>query len=175
MLNRVSQLSPQNMPVVYCPACEQRIGGFYLYPMSFRDLEKAGALRRRNTGMNSSNEEKSTKGLGTGSNRKRKNDLVDIEVGAVEELEAAASPFLFLSDTRTGRWTNEEICFVDHLIRLFDNGALTLPHGLKLNDFLSEILMCKSSRLTKKMKNARLSTRSYTLGSTEKSSLCCRF
>jgi hypothetical protein len=32
---------------------------------------------------------------------------------------------------------------------------------MKLSDFLGEVLLCKSSRLTKKMKNAKLSVRSY--------------
>jgi len=64
---------------------------------------------------------------------------------------------------RTGRWTTEEIAFVDFLLNAFDRGMLTLPHGIKLNEFLGDVLLCKSSRLTKKMKNARLSTRSYEL------------
>lgn len=62
---------------------------------------------------------------------------------------------------RTGRWTDEEIAFVDFLVEAFDTGRLPVEHGLKLNDFLADFLLCKSSRLTKKMKNARLSVRAY--------------
>lgn len=68
---------------------------------------------------------------------------------------------------RTGRWTDEEIAYVDYLVTAFDQGTLPLPHGIKLNEFLGDMLICKSSRLTKKMKNAKLSTRSFVLGSSQ--------
>jgi hypothetical protein len=64
---------------------------------------------------------------------------------------------------RTGRWSSEEVNFVDQIVAAFDQGALPLPHGVKLNEFLGDMLLCKSSRLTKKMKNAKLSMRSFTL------------
>eukprot|EP00816_Leptocylindrus_hargravesii_P001693 CAMPEP_0196805590 /NCGR_PEP_ID=MMETSP1362-20130617/5381_1 /TAXON_ID=163516 /ORGANISM="Leptocylindrus danicus, Strain CCMP1856" /LENGTH=735 /DNA_ID=CAMNT_0042178607 /DNA_START=268 /DNA_END=2475 /DNA_ORIENTATION=+ len=64
-------------------------------------------------------------------------------------------------DRRTGRWTPEEMAYVDELIRTFEQGKLPLVNGMKLNDFLAGMLQCKQSRLTKKMKNARLSSRSY--------------
>lgn len=64
-------------------------------------------------------------------------------------------------DRRTGRWTPEEMAYVDELIRTFEQGRLPLVNGTKLNDFLAGMLQCKQSRLTKKMKNARLSSRSY--------------
>lgn len=62
---------------------------------------------------------------------------------------------------RTGRWASEESAFVDRLIKAFDAGLLPLPHGIKLNDFLCDLLSCRTSRLTKKLKNAKLSARSY--------------
>eukprot|EP00977_Amphora_coffeiformis_P017903 scaffold6007_cov183-Amphora_coffeaeformis.AAC.27 len=62
---------------------------------------------------------------------------------------------------RTGRWTDDEMTFTNFLVEAFDDGKLPIESGLKLNEFLSDVLLCKSSRLTKKMKNARLSTRSY--------------
>jgi hypothetical protein len=70
------------------------------------------------------------------------------------------------TELRTGRWTIEETAYCDKLIQLFEGGLLPLPNGVKLNDFLASMLKSKQSRLTKKMKNARLSTRSYnrTLG-----------
>jgi hypothetical protein len=62
---------------------------------------------------------------------------------------------------RTGRWTDEETDFVDFLVHAFDRGSLPMAAGIRLNDFLCSVLMCKASRLTKKMKNARLSMRVY--------------
>ena len=65
------------------------------------------------------------------------------------------------SDLRTGRWTTEETAYCDQLIDKFERGMLPLGDGIKLNDFLSNMLKSKQSRLTKKMKNARLSARCY--------------
>ena len=64
---------------------------------------------------------------------------------------------------RTGRWTEEEIVFVDCLIDAYDRGVLPVTVGVRLNDFLCSLLRCKASRLTKKMKNAKLSVRAYDL------------
>jgi len=68
-------------------------------------------------------------------------------------------------NNRTGRWSSEEVALVDALVSAFDHGTLTMPHGVKLHEFLGDLLLCKSSRLTKKMKNAKLNTRSYTFSS----------
>jgi hypothetical protein len=65
------------------------------------------------------------------------------------------------TELRTGRWTPEETAYCDKLIELFEGGFLPLPDGTKLNDFLASMLKSKQSRLTKKMKNARLSARAY--------------
>jgi len=65
------------------------------------------------------------------------------------------------SDLRTGRWTHEETAYCDQLIYYFEKGALPIPNGVKLHEFLAKMLKSKQSRLTKKMKNARLSTRQY--------------
>ena len=62
---------------------------------------------------------------------------------------------------RTGRWSSEESNLVDKLIKSFDAGLLPLPHGIKLNDFLCDLLSCRTSRLTKKLKHEKLSSRSY--------------
>lgn len=62
---------------------------------------------------------------------------------------------------RTGRWTFEEIELVEFLLTSFDRGVLPIAGGVRLDDFLGSILLCKSSRLTKKMKHARLSVREY--------------
>lgn len=65
------------------------------------------------------------------------------------------------ADLRTGRWTQEETDYCDALIRLFEEGKLPIPEGLKLNEFLANMLKSKQARLTKKMKNAKLATRQY--------------
>lgn len=62
---------------------------------------------------------------------------------------------------RTGRWTPEEADYCDGLMHWFEQGALPLPDGLKLNEFLAHMLKSKQSRLTKKRKHAGLSTRQY--------------
>jgi hypothetical protein len=65
------------------------------------------------------------------------------------------------SDLRTGRWTTEETLYCDKLIEKFQQGELPVAEGMKLNDFLATMLKSKQSRLTKKMKNARLSAKTY--------------
>jgi hypothetical protein len=70
----------------------------------------------------------------------------------------------FLAEKRTGRWTPEEMAYCDKLIAKFQAGELPLVDGIKLNDFLSNMLKSKQSRLTKKMKNAKLSTKMFERG-----------
>jgi hypothetical protein len=65
------------------------------------------------------------------------------------------------SDLRTGRWTTEETLYCDKMIEHFESGSLPIAEGIKLNDFLANMLKSKQSRLTKKMKNAKLSSKAY--------------
>ncbi len=62
---------------------------------------------------------------------------------------------------RTGRWNAEESAYTSILIKCFEMGILPLPHGMKLNDFLCDLLSCRTSRLTKKLKHAKLGSRTY--------------
>lgn len=64
-------------------------------------------------------------------------------------------------DLRTGRWTTDEMAYCDKLIETFEQGILPVADGVKLNDFLANMLKSKQSRLTKKMKNAKLSAKSF--------------
>jgi len=66
------------------------------------------------------------------------------------------------NDNRTGRWTLEETALCDKLIDRFKAGDLPVKNGVKLNDFLANMLKSKQSRLTKKMKNANLSGKQFT-------------
>ena len=90
-------------------------------------------------------------------NRKRKNSEVGNGIADVGLEKSKDS-----NDCRTGRWTPEEMAYVDELISLYDKGELPIGDGIKLNDFLSRMLKSKQSRLTKKMKNAKLSSKTYT-------------
>ena len=155
-----------------CPVCKTGVvTGMYLFPLSLSILDRAVELRKKcaRAAARASGATAAT----TNVNGKRQRDL-DNDFHEVQ----AESSYLLLSHTRssltstmsmetdihrTGRWTAEEIGYVDFLLNAFDRGLLTLPHGVKLNEFLGDVLLCKSSRLTKKMKNAKLSTRSYTL------------
>jgi hypothetical protein len=67
----------------------------------------------------------------------------------------------YIADRRTGRWTNEEMIYCDKLISSFERGSVPLADGIKLNEFLGNMLKSKQSRLTKKMKNAKLSTKVF--------------
>ena len=70
---------------------------------------------------------------------------------------------------RTGRWNAEESAYTHSLIKCFEMGMLPLPHGIKLNDFLCDLLSCRTSRLTKKLKHAKLGSRTYRGGIMDKS------
>ena len=146
-----------------CPCCRsQAVSGLYLVPLSFSDLERSIELRK-------SCAKAAAKTSATQLGKHPRDDEHEVY---------AESSYLLLShhrgslsgtglsdreQQRTGRWTDEEIAFVDYLVSAFDQGILPLPHGIKLNEFLGDMLLCKSSRLTKKMKNAKLSTRSFSL------------
>ena len=133
-------------------------------PLCFNDVERAISLKRNEL---------------SGNGRFAQKQQAGRKHGREEDIEIQAeSPYLLLSNSnsaiscsglskgqqRTGRWTNEESALVEFLVTKFDQGLLPLPHGIKLNEFLGDMLLCKSSRLTKKMKNAKLSTRSFVLG-----------
>jgi hypothetical protein len=60
---------------------------------------------------------------------------------------------------RTGRWNEEEVEYVDLLVSLFDQGLLPLADKTKLGQFLGDILLCKSSRLTKVRRKSNQHTR----------------
>ncbi len=137
-----------------CPCCQNSfIDQLKLLPLGLDDLNKAVELQK-----------------------KAGDQSLDAQDQHFQEIEAEAS-YVHLSRSggsvsaslnqnnhqRTGRWTNEEIAYTDYLVDAFDQGKLPVAQGVRLNDFLGDMLMCKGSRLTKKMKNAKLSSRSYEL------------
>ena len=77
--------------------------------------------------------------------------------------EGGESAFYDPASPRTGKWSEEEIAFRDNMVPHFVEGSFPLNNGCKLIDFLSQMLKSKPSRLTKKMKHAKLSTRHFHL------------
>jgi hypothetical protein len=153
--------------VVLCPACKsQPVSGIHLLGLSNEGLARAVQCKKADVGKYAE--------AGESSNGKRTQDY-----DSSFELVQAESSFLLASHShnkpgglssddelkRTGRWTDEETAFVDFILESFDNGKLPVKQGVKLIELLGDLLLCKSSRLTKKMKNAKLSVRSYTLKS----------
>jgi hypothetical protein len=146
-------------PLSYCPSCGQPTRGIYLVPMSFEEIDEA----RRIAAETVSNS-KSTGGRG----KKRKNATIarlnpEVMAGGEHDGGSSAStnPTAESSDARTGRWTEAEIAYCDKLVDKFETGQLPLQNGVKLNEFLANMLKSKQSRLTKKMKNAKLSAKTF--------------
>jgi hypothetical protein len=109
-----------------------------LLPMSFEEIDEAKKA--------ASSLQNAPKGRG----RKRKGSM-----------DGAEDSGLYISEKRTGRWSTEETAYCDKLIAKFESGELPIADGLKLNEFLGNMLKSKQSRLTKKMKNAKLSSKSF--------------
>ena len=136
LLQRCMALNP-NGSLTACSLCHKPTNGLYLFPMSFREIDEAAKV--------ASSLLDATKGRG----RKRK--------GAPED----EFPGAYLTERRTGRWTSDEMAYCDKLIEKFEKGDVPIEDGSKLNEFLGSMLKSKQSRLTKKMKNAKLSTRLF--------------
>ncbi|KAL3923789.1 MAG: hypothetical protein SGILL_001441, partial [Bacillariaceae sp.] len=154
-------------PNTPCPICfSGTVQGIFIQPLNFNDIEKAITLKH-------SSKESSSSSASTINGKKHGRDEdPEIEAQSTYLLlsnnhSSFSSSNLSREQQRTGRWTSEETAFVDYLVNAFDNGSMPLPHGIKLNEFLGDILLCKSSRLTKKMKNAKLSARSFELGNVQ--------
>lgn len=137
----------------HCPVCGKESTHLCLIPMLFDEIDRA-------------REEASRTNLSTKRGKKRQNATISRlnpqikQEGGYEEPVGKTSP-LDGGELRIGRWTVEETEYCDKLIKLFEGGLLPIPDGTKLNDFLSSMLKSKQARLTKKMKNARLSAREY--------------
>lgn len=155
---------------VPCPICHcGTVNGIQLLRLGLDDLDRAIELRT----LCAQAAVKASAGAkgGTVTGKRSRDEAVPDEMCNQIQSDSA---YLLLSHSkapgardhqndRTGRWSTDEVAFVDQVALAFDQGSLPVPHGVKLNEFLGDMLLCKSSRLTKKMKNAKLSTRSYTL------------
>jgi len=127
-----------NAPMTSCPHCHKATSGLFLFPTSFREIDEAkkaaNSLQKKG-----------------GRARKRKSDASQ----GVDDNNT------YVSERRTGRWTVEEMTYCDKLIEKFESGNLPIADGIKLNEFLGNMLKSKQSRLTKKMKYAKLSTKTF--------------
>ena len=150
-----------------------------MYPLHLGYLQEASTFnveKQRADASSSANKNK---------NKKRAVEEMDAQDPASQSaaaITAAALPYLIWTQMqsgpnsvsfaesdklhfRTGRWNEFETNYANFLIEMFENGALPLPNGIKCNEFLRDLLMCRSSRLTKKYKNAKLSTRLFNVNS----------
>lgn len=140
-----------------CPACKiSPVTNIQVLPLNIAELERAVEMRK------SLSREMASK---TASDDSTDQGLAEAQAEASYLLLSHGNSTAALCTDneyqRTGRWTDDEMTYTNFVIEAFDEGKLIIENRLKLNEFLSDVLLCKTSRLTKKMKNARLSTRSY--------------
>ena len=126
-----------NTPIQQCPVCRAASPqGIALIAMDFTEVDEA---------------RRAVAAAPPKKGRKRKGDKDQ------DPDHAFGDP----SDRRTGRWSTEEVAYCDILIAKFGTGELPVEEKTKLNEFLGNMLKSKQSRLTKKMKNANLSQKSF--------------
>ena len=155
----------KSVAVHRCPNCMGPCEGLTILPLDFREMDSAQKGSGQGTGgqapsqapaATTGNTPASTAGAGgAAGNNKRLHDQL-LTSGAERD-----GSYYDPNVHRVGKWSPEEIAFRDELIPHFVEGNLPLNNGLKLIDFLSRMLKSKPSRLTKKMKHARLSTRHF--------------
>lgn len=136
-----------SIPITTCPCCGQSARRMYLIAMSFDELDEAQRVAASTSVVVNKRGQKRKSATIARLNPQASNSSVDESGG---------------DDLRTGRWTTEEMAYCDMLVDKFESGQLPLVDGTKLNDFLSSMLKSKQSRLTKKMKNAKLSAKTFT-------------
>jgi bHLH-MYC and R2R3-MYB transcription factors N-terminal len=124
--------------------CHKTVDCVVLFPMSFRDIDDAHKAMSSIPGKMRGRKRKSIPGAVAGT--------------TVDVLDETGS---YISERRTGRWTLQEMTYCDKLMAKFSSGEIPVADGVKLNEFLGAMLKSKQSRLTKKMKNAKLSTKSF--------------
>lgn len=169
---RCLQLDRTCGPLESCPMCAKPAQGIVLFPMSFREIDetrrtaaalaatKLGRPKKRKGGAGSDPASVGSVGGGGAASGGSAGAVASLSAGgsgASDDLGALG----YVSERRTGRWTTEEMAFCDKLMQHFADGLLPVANGIKLNEFLGNMLKSKQSRLTKKMKNAKLSSKVY--------------
>jgi hypothetical protein len=158
--------------LVQCPICHKPLSAIHLMPMNFEEMD----IARRQAALTAFSDKRGKKRKNATVARLMHHQPLDGYDGGhlfVEPLVSTAASQRIAAvdssstvdgeavDLRTGRWTTEETDYCDALIRLFEEGKLPISDGIKLNEFLANMLKSKQARLTKKMKNAKLATRQY--------------
>lgn len=158
-------LGPRRDQNACCPACSGTVRGIHVVPLSFEALKRSVQLRvaeAKASGAKPCDGTSSTSG-----NKRDRSDSevcqLEVEAAQVVFSQGNSSSSSDADSRRTGRWTDEELEYVDHLLKAFDKGQLPLSHGTKLANFLGSALLCKATRLTKKMKNAKLGIRNFAI------------
>ena len=158
--------------IASCPHCNGAARGLLILPLSFTEMDwaqraasatGAGPEAEGAAGGGAARDEGGD--CGDGASRKRSSRGAVAAPGCPAGRDAPPDPAVAQcydpAVPRTGRWTDEELAFRDALIARFLAGTLPLNNGLRLNDFLSRMLRSKQSRLTKKLKHAKLSTKYF--------------
>mmetsp|Transcript_23287 Transcript_23287/g.44133 ORF Transcript_23287/g.44133 Transcript_23287/m.44133 type:complete len:989 (+) Transcript_23287:292-3258(+) len=140
-----------------CPCCSSPASGLEIIPLSFSEMDAAQRLSGYRNKSSPSNGSVFTAPSG----KRMHGELTS--TGFSDPRTSSEASFYDPASPRTGKWSDEEIAFRDEMVPHFVDGSLPLPNGLKLIDFLSSALKSKPSRLTKKMKHAKLSTRHFHL------------
>lgn len=167
-----------------CPVCSSATSSIEMFGLSTKLIDRAVDIRRsmsaakkqKNSPAVVSNDTGSASGSAPPPTYRKRTEsfgttmaeasylLLSSSYSPLDDLSSGGNSFFTDGDfQRTGRWTEQELEFIDFLLKAFDKSLLPIPHGVRLNDFLCQVLLCKGSRLTKKMKNAKLSSRSYDL------------
>mmetsp|Transcript_5444 Transcript_5444/g.10611 ORF Transcript_5444/g.10611 Transcript_5444/m.10611 type:complete len:1084 (+) Transcript_5444:1-3252(+) len=135
-----------------CPHCKGPAQGLEIIPLQFNEMDRAHGQTMLQRSM-----------LVAGLTPSNSGDGQPNASASAYHANLSALQLTFYDPTtpRTGRWTPDEISFRDSLISHFLYGSLPLVKGLKLNDFLPNMLKSKQSRLAKKMKHAKLSTKYF--------------
>ena len=175
---------PPQSCVLSCPNCRLPASGMEILPLDFTEMDRVQESARvafvngcaNLSGMlSSANDAKRGATKGTTAAKRCANEMLKASASSFGHLglptrtppNSGAQPprrnvqCYDPTQPRTGRWTDEEIIFRDTLISHFLSGSLPLANGLKLNDFLPVMLKSKQSRLAKKMKHAKLSTKYF--------------
>mmetsp|Transcript_5235 Transcript_5235/g.11874 ORF Transcript_5235/g.11874 Transcript_5235/m.11874 type:complete len:931 (-) Transcript_5235:262-3054(-) len=148
-------VASEHAKLTSCPCCASPATGLEMIPLSFTEIDHSQRLSGYN---------KSSSSSGGGSSGAQSSKRMHIELlNDSSTSQHSSSSFYDPTSPRTGKWSDEEIAFRDTLVPHFVDGSLPLPSGLKLIEFLSSMLKSKPSRLTKKMKHAKLSTRHFHL------------
>lgn len=146
-------LSPAQQKI--CPSCcTSMIKQIEVIPLPIAILEETSKLRAQDSEVLCNDTESTSLAANAPSNS------TNVDQGKKRSLSKTSVCY------RTGRWNAEESAYTNMLIKCFEMGILPLPHGMKLNDFLCDLLSCRTSRLTKKLKHAKLGSRTYRGGMT---------